>query len=150
MRHIFKRFVIASFIRFINLIVLLFHPEKIGDIMLLGETGAQMVAEPELAGSIATALKNIKTVPVIVERIELSELRLKQSVTKVLTSIEASMRLDAIASAGFGLSRSKMVKLIESGNVHVNWVETLSPAQKLQVRNWLPRLYQLRTPYLLL
>jgi RNA-binding protein YlmH len=31
------------------------------------------------------------------------------------------MRLDAVASAGFGMSRSKMVELIDAGDVRVNW-----------------------------
>lgn len=31
------------------------------------------------------------------------------------------MRLDAIASAGFGVSRSKMADLITGGDVRVNW-----------------------------
>lgn len=33
------------------------------------------------------------------------------------------MRLDAVASAGFGMSRSKMAGLISSGDVRVNWKE---------------------------
>ncbi|MDC0836201.1 S4 domain-containing protein, partial [Limnoraphis robusta] len=39
------------------------------------------------------------------------------------TTVEASLRLDAIASAGFGMSRSKMVNLIDGGDVRVNWKE---------------------------
>jgi RNA-binding protein YlmH len=31
------------------------------------------------------------------------------------------MRVDAIASAGFGVSRSKMADLISAGDVRVNW-----------------------------
>jgi|TARA_B100001142_G_scaffold254482_1_gene255479 RNA-binding protein YlmH len=38
-------------------------------------------------------------------------------------SVEASMRLDAIASAGFRMSRSKMSDLVTSGAVRVNWRE---------------------------
>lgn len=33
------------------------------------------------------------------------------------------MRLDAVASAGFGMSRSKMADLINAGDVRVNWKE---------------------------
>ncbi|HEY9599561.1 MAG TPA: S4 domain-containing protein, partial [Cyanophyceae cyanobacterium] len=40
---------------------------------------------------------------------------------KEMTTVEASMRLDAIASAGFGLSRSKMAEAITAGDVRVNW-----------------------------
>jgi RNA-binding protein YlmH len=37
--------------------------------------------------------------------------------------VEASLRLDAIASAGFGMSRNKMAELITGGDVRVNWKE---------------------------
>ena len=39
------------------------------------------------------------------------------------TSIEASLRLDAVGSAGFRMSRSKMTDLIKAGAVKVNWRE---------------------------
>jgi hypothetical protein len=52
-----------------------------------------------------------------------------------LTSVEASLRLDAVASAGFGLSRSKMVTMVESGSVMVDWKPMLNPAYSLQVIN---------------
>jgi RNA-binding protein YlmH len=38
-----------------------------------------------------------------------------------MTTTEASLRLDAIASAGFGMSRSKMVDFVSSGDGRVNW-----------------------------
>ena len=37
------------------------------------------------------------------------------------------MRLDAIASAGFRMSRSKMSDLVTSGAVRVNWREGSKP-----------------------
>lgn len=36
-----------------------------------------------------------------------------------LSSVEASLRLDAVASAGFRMSRSKMMDLIKSGALPV-------------------------------
>jgi RNA-binding protein YlmH len=50
------------------------------------------------------------------------------------------MRLDAIASAGFGMSRSKMADLITAGDVRVNWKEitqsshTLKPGDLVAIR----------------
>lgn len=35
-----------------------------------------------------------------------------------ISSVEASMRLDAVASAGFRVSRSKMMDLIKAGGQH--------------------------------
>jgi RNA-binding protein YlmH len=49
-----------------------------------------------------------------------------------MVTTEASMRLDAIASAGFGMSRSKMVDLISSGDVRVNWKDIGQSAHTLK------------------
>jgi RNA-binding protein YlmH len=38
-----------------------------------------------------------------------------------MTTVEASLRLDAITSAGFGISRSKMAEAIAAKDVRVNW-----------------------------
>jgi RNA-binding protein YlmH len=51
----------------------------------------------------------------------LSELKIREPKKKEMTTVEASLRLDAIASAGFGVSRSKMADLITAGDVRVNW-----------------------------
>lgn len=95
--------------------------EKTGDVIVLGERGAQAIVVPELVEYLEMQLKQVRSVPVQTQRIELSELKIKEPKKKELTTVEASMRLDAIASAGFGMSRSKMVDLIEGGDVRVNW-----------------------------
>jgi RNA-binding protein YlmH len=42
------------------------------------------------------------------------------------------MRLDAIASAGFGMSRSKMVDLISAGDVRVNWRDVTQSSYQIK------------------
>jgi RNA-binding protein YlmH len=71
-------------------------------------------------------------VPVQTQRIELSELKIREPKKKELTTVEASLRLDAIASAGFGMSRSKMADLIEAGDVRVNWKEVTSSSHQVK------------------
>ena len=95
--------------------------EKTGDIIVLGEQGAQAIVAPELVEFLETHLNQVRSVPVKTRRIELSELKIREPKKKEMTTVEASLRLDAIASAGFGMSRSKMVDLISSGDVRVNW-----------------------------
>lgn len=97
--------------------------EKTGDIIVLGERGAQAIVVPEMAEFLEMNLQQVRSVPVKTQRIELSELKIKEPKKKELTTVEASMRLDAIASAGFGMSRTKMVELIDGGDVRVNWKE---------------------------
>ncbi len=97
--------------------------DKTGDIIVLGEQGAQAIVAPELVEFLETHLTQVRSVPVKTRRIELSELKIREPKKKEMTTVEASLRLDAIASAGFGMSRSKMVDLITSGDVRVNWKE---------------------------
>lgn len=95
--------------------------EKTGDVIVLGERGAQAIVVPEMVEYLETHLTHVRSVPVRTQRIELSELKIREPKKKEMTTVEASMRLDAIASAGFGVSRSKMTDMISAGDVRVNW-----------------------------
>ena len=106
--------------------------EKVGDIIVLGERGAQAIVVPELVEFLQAALKQVRSVPVKVEPISFEELKIREPKKKELTTVEASMRLDAIASAGFGMSRSKMADLISAGDVRVNWKDTTSTSYSVK------------------
>jgi photosystem II S4 domain protein len=95
--------------------------EKTGDVIVLGERGAQVIVVPEMVEFLETQLTQVRSVPVKTQRIDLSELKVREPKKKEMTTVEASMRVDAIASAGFGVSRSKMADLISAGDVRVNW-----------------------------
>jgi photosystem II S4 domain protein len=106
--------------------------EKTGDIIVLGERGAQVVVVPELADFLEANLNQVRSVPVKTQRIDLSELKVREPKKKELTTVEASLRLDAIASAGFGMSRSKMVDLINAGDVRVNWKDVKQSSHQIK------------------
>ncbi len=95
--------------------------EKTGDVIVLGERGAQAIVMPEMVEYLEMSLQQVRSVPVKTRRIELSELKIREPKKKEMTTVEASMRLDAVASAGFAMSRSKMVEFIDRGDVRVNW-----------------------------
>ncbi len=106
--------------------------EKVGDILVLGERGAQAIVVPEMATFLSDALNQVRTVSVKTEMIALDQLRVREPRKKEMTTVEASLRLDAIASAGFGLSRSKMVGFISAGDVRVNWKSVTQASHALQ------------------
>jgi photosystem II S4 domain protein len=106
--------------------------DKVGDIIVLGERGAQAIVVPDLVEFLEMNLKQVRSVPVKTQRIELSELKVREPKKKEMTTVEASLRLDAIASAGFGMSRSKMADLIEAGDVRVNWKEITSASHAIK------------------
>nr|GMD92476.1 putative RNA-binding protein YlmH isoform X2 [Ipomoea batatas] len=90
---------------------------KLGDIILQGEKGGQVLVVPELADflTLEMLLFSCKKIPLLA-------LEYEPPRTKLLKTVEASLRLDAIASAGFKLSRTKMAGLISNGDVRINWI----------------------------
>ena len=97
--------------------------EKVGDIIVLGERGAQAIVVPEMVEFLTSSLTQVRSVAVKTQQTEFSELKIRPPKKKEMTTVEASMRLDAIASAGFGMSRSKMADAISHKDVRVNWKE---------------------------
>lgn len=106
--------------------------DKVGDLIVLGERGAQVIVVPEMVEFLTTSLLQVRSVSVKTQQIDLSELKIRPPQKKELTTVEASLRLDAIASAGFGISRSKMTETIAAGNVRVNWKEITQPSYNVQ------------------
>jgi len=106
--------------------------EKVGDIVVLGERGAQAIGVPDLVEFLEMHLTQVRSVPVKTAPIPLSELKIREPKKKEMTTVEASLRLDAVASAGFGMSRSKMVDLINAGDVRVNWKEITQASHALK------------------
>lgn len=109
--------------------------DKVGDVLVLGERGAQAIVVPEMVEFLTMNLTQVRSVPVKTRAIAFDELKIREPKKKEMTTVEASMRLDAIASAGFGISRNKMVDLIEAGDVRVNWKETTSASYLVKAKD---------------
>jgi photosystem II S4 domain protein len=106
--------------------------ERFGDIIILGDRGAQVVVLKNDAETIRSSVKMVRSVTVRTRQLgSLAELEVQPPRTKMLTSVEASLRLDAVGSAGFGMSRTKMVEMIKNGDVHVNWVPVKSASRNV-------------------
>ncbi|CAM9654814.1 unnamed protein product [Chrysoparadoxa australica] len=111
--------------------------ELIGDIQVLGDTGAHFVVDPSLVSYFCSSVGElqVRSVPVTCRVIEQKDLQVRPHVRepkrKSMTVVEASLRVDAVASAGMGLSRSKLAKLIKEGKVFINWKEVNSSSAKI-------------------
>lgn len=97
--------------------------EKVGDILVQGDTGAHAIMAPELTDYLETSLTQVRNTPVLCKVIPLMDVQYQPPRVQVIKSVEASLRVDAVASAGFKMSRSKLAELISAGNVRVNWKE---------------------------
>jgi len=96
------------------------NENMIGDIWTLGERGAQGIIG--LNQDIQKQNKYLlRDVEVNINLIDLTELRTPiERVAKLINSVEASTRIDAIASAGFRISRSKIIDKIKDGFLYLN------------------------------
>lgn len=105
---------------------------KLGDIIMQGESGAQMLLVPELLEFFQGALTTVRSVPVTVHPAELSALNVKPPKVDTIRTTEASLRLDAVASAGLRMPRSKCAAAIAAGDVKVNWREVTKASKDVK------------------
>ncbi len=102
--------------------------EALGDIVFVPE-GAQLVVEKTLVNYLTSNLTQIGAAPVTLTPLKQEELLQKEEKVKLINATVADLRLDAVAAAGYGVSRSRMADEIKSLNVKVNWKEAKKAAQ---------------------
>ena len=97
-------------------------PDQIGDLWVRGDRGGQGLCTPESAARLHEQRGRVRDVEIRCEALPIESLHLPaQRTPRILQTVEASCRIDAIASAGFGLSRAKIVGHIKAGRLRVNW-----------------------------
>lgn len=110
------------------------EPGEIGDLWLRGDRGGQAIVHQDLAARLDGRTSDLRTVPVLMVRREIPELQPPPPrLPRPLTTVEASLRLDAVASAGFGLPRSRVKTLISQGGARINWQTVQQPSTAVAV-----------------
>jgi photosystem II S4 domain protein len=105
---------------------------ELGDLWLRGDRGAQAILTAAQAAALNGRSAMVRTVEVALEARPLEQLQLPAPrLPRRFHTVEASLRLDAVASAGFGVSRNRMAELIRQGRVRLNWQPTGSPSRQL-------------------
>ncbi|MEB3323000.1 MAG: photosystem II S4 domain protein [Synechococcaceae cyanobacterium] len=108
------------------------EPGEVGDLWLRGDRGAQGIVTAPLAARLADRRGRVRTVAVEFAARPVEELQLPVArIPRPLVTVEASLRLDAVASAGFGLSRNRMAEMIRRGAVRIDWQPVTSPSREL-------------------
>lgn len=105
--------------------------DQVGDI-LPGAEGAQLLVANELSEFVVANLDRIGRTSVRCEEIDFERLNVEPERIKEIRTTVASMRLDALAAAGYGTSRTKMAREIRMERVKVNWKTITSPATELK------------------
>ena len=107
---------------------------EVGDLWLWGDRGARGIVTAPLAAALDGRESLVRSVPVRCEARPIGELNPPAPRSpRRWSTVEASRRLDAVASAGFGLSRRRMADLIRQGAVRIDWQPVSSPSRELQV-----------------
>ena len=100
--------------------------EKLGDI-LVGDGVCDVVVLRELLPVVLDQFSAAGRFRLKTEPLPLEELRPAQTEGKLIRDTVATLRLDAVASSGFSLARSKAAALIESGRLELNHRPCVKP-----------------------
>jgi len=108
--------------------------EKIGDIWTIGDRGAQGIIDNFDIENLNGKFFYLRDVKVKVNIVGLNELQIPVGRSeKIINTVEASKRLDAIASAGFRISRTKILERIETGMLKLNGTQVNKPTISLKI-----------------
>lgn len=99
---------------------------KLGDILVSGESADVLVCA-DIADYLAQEWTSAGHAKLRAERIALDELAVPELKIKEIRDTVATLRLDAVASTGFSMSRAKAAELIASGRVQLNHREVTKP-----------------------
>lgn len=105
--------------------------EKFGDILLDGQS-CQTVVASELFDFIRLQVKQIHRIPVELEAVPWSQLKLGTQEWTEKTVTVASPRIDALIGEVFRLSRAKALIPIRAGKVKVNWKVEDDPSARIE------------------
>lgn len=104
----------------------------LGDILMQG-AGCQIIVDSDMAPWLKDNFTKVAMVPVQVEEIPFDQLELPKKTAKEVRATVASLRLDAVGAAGFGISRAKMVQAVEGERTEINWQPAKGPSQTVKV-----------------
>lgn len=104
--------------------------ETVGDI-LPGDTSCDLVVLQSVAPYLMQNLTSAGRATLSLSEISPEELIVPQKDVKVIRDTVASLRLDSIVGAGFGLSREKAAALIRAGRVVLDGIACEKPDRQL-------------------
>ncbi len=107
---------------------------KLGDIWTIGDRGAQGIIDNLDVKYLNENFFYLRDVKVKINLVGIDELQIPSGRSKKLVNtVEASTRLDAIASAGFRISRTKIIARIENGMLRLNGSKVNKPTINLKI-----------------
>ena len=110
------------------------NKKKVGDIWTIGDRGAQGIIDNLDIDYLNKKIFYLRDVKVKINLVGIDELQIPTGrLKKLVNTVEASARLDAIASAGFRISRTKIIERIENGMLKLNGSKVNKPTINLKI-----------------
>jgi len=106
--------------------------DQVGDIIMQPEGRTVVLITGSKADYVCANLVRVGHLAVNCSLTEPEQIPLAKDDGKEIKGTVASMRVDALLSLGFGISRSRIVLLIKGGVVRVNWRPVTSPSLLLK------------------
>lgn len=105
--------------------------DRIGDILIAGES-ARILTDETMAKFLLANLTKVGNVAVTCEADDLSSIAPKEERCKEIRATVASLRVDSIAAAGYGFSRSRAAADIAADKLKLNWQSVKNASQSVK------------------
>lgn len=106
--------------------------ETVGEIIAPGPPPAFLIAMPSIAPFLCAEFQKAGRVVLHPEIVKLEEVESPEKKVKTLSATVASLRLDAVVSESYRLSRAKAADAIRAGKVSLNWEECENPSKEVR------------------
>lgn len=104
---------------------------RLGDVVLNGNK-AYIMATPEAAETLLAGLTRVGRLDVRTHEVDPEQVDVGARRSKEIRTTVASLRLDAVAAAGYGSSRTRIAREVKAGRIKVNWTVVQDPAHLLR------------------
>ena len=105
--------------------------DRLGDILLAGAM-ARIITDENMANYLLANLTQIGVASVSTSSDDLANITPREERCKEITATVASLRVDSIAAAGFGSSRSRAAADIAADKLKLNWQSVKNAAQTVK------------------
>ena len=105
--------------------------DRLGDLLVTNDS-VKIICDSKMVAYLLTNLTKIGAVGVTCEKSALEEIAPKEERCKEIRATVASLRIDSIAAAGFGSSRSRAAADIAADKVKLNWQAVKSASQTVK------------------
>lgn len=106
--------------------------EFVGDIVLTDD-GAQIAVDDKMGEYLIANLTKVGAAEVSIQQVDLEHLETKQEKVKTIQATVATLRVDAVAAVGYGVSRTQMTESIKMQQVKLNHKPAKNASQEVKV-----------------